>query len=134
MRIGAPGRIRTCGLKLRRLLLYPTELRARDESTYQQIVRLLKAPYSFSIQRDRSMPLRNKGVGMRTVMISVGGLATLAAASPASAATIIIYTDPMTLERRTVVIDTNGPDRAFLCMRPPGVAGCQEIPVKRRRG
>ena len=28
-RNGAPGRIRTCGLKLRRLLLYPTELRAR---------------------------------------------------------------------------------------------------------
>ena len=28
---GAPGRIRTCGPKLRRLVLYPTELRARDE-------------------------------------------------------------------------------------------------------
>jgi len=27
---GAPGRIRTCGPKLRRLVLYPTELRARD--------------------------------------------------------------------------------------------------------
>jgi hypothetical protein len=26
---GAPGRIRTCDLKLRRLVLYPTELRAR---------------------------------------------------------------------------------------------------------
>ncbi len=28
--IGAPGRIRTYDLKLRRLVLYPTELRARD--------------------------------------------------------------------------------------------------------
>src|SRR5450756_681322 len=27
---GAPGRIRTCGLKIRNLLLYPAELRARD--------------------------------------------------------------------------------------------------------
>src|SRR5665647_2086258 len=27
---GAPGRIRTCDLKIRNLLLYPTELRARE--------------------------------------------------------------------------------------------------------
>lgn len=27
---GAPGRSRTCGLKIRSLVLYPTELRARD--------------------------------------------------------------------------------------------------------
>jgi hypothetical protein len=27
---GAPGRIRTCDPKLRRLVLYPTELRARS--------------------------------------------------------------------------------------------------------
>ena len=30
---GAPGRIRTCDPKLRRLVLYPTELRARIEPT-----------------------------------------------------------------------------------------------------
>ena len=29
---GAPGRIRTCDPKLRRLVLYPTELRARARS------------------------------------------------------------------------------------------------------
>ena len=29
---GAPGRIRTCDPKLRRLVLYPTELRARAEA------------------------------------------------------------------------------------------------------
>ena len=37
-----------------------------------------------------------------------------AVASPAAAATIVILTDPMTLERRTVVVDPNGPDRAYL--------------------
>ncbi len=30
--IGDPGRIRTCGLQIRNLALYPTELRDRDES------------------------------------------------------------------------------------------------------
>ena len=29
LKTGAPGRIRTCGPKLRRLVLYPAELRAR---------------------------------------------------------------------------------------------------------
>ena len=52
-------------------------------------------------------------------------------ASPAGAATIVILADPMTLERRTVVVDPNGPDRAFLCMLPPGQAGCQRLNVKR---
>ena len=54
-------------------------------------------------------------------------------ASPAAAATIVILTDPMTLEKRTVVVDPNGPDRAFLCMLPPGQAGCQRLDVKRGR-
>jgi hypothetical protein len=50
---------------------------------------------------------------------------------PASAATIVIFTNPMTLERRTVVIDPDRPDRAFLCTLPPGEAGCQPIKVRR---
>ena len=58
-------------------------------------------------------------------------LAALAVATPASAATIVILADPMTLERRTVVVDPNGPDRAFLCMLPPGQAGCQRLDLKR---
>ena len=36
---GAPGRIRTCGPKLRRLVLYPTELRARDRLQIARNVR-----------------------------------------------------------------------------------------------
>ena len=53
--------------------------------------------------------------------------------SPAGAATIVILADPMTLERRTVVVDPNGPDRAYLCMLPPGQAGCQRLAIRRAR-
>ena len=70
---------------------------------------------------------------MRLAAIAFGGLATLAAAAPASAATIVIYADPMTMERRTVVVDPDGPDRAFFCMLPPSIVGCQSIPLRRSR-
>ena len=55
------------------------------------------------------------------------------AASPAAAATIVIYQDPLTLDRRTVVIGSKGPDRAYWCMLPPSEVGCRELPVKRGR-
>src|SRR5687767_8331230 len=60
-------------------------------------------------------------------------LASLAGADAASATTIIVYTDPMTLARRTLVLDTPGPHRVFLCMAPPAEAGCTAVPVKQRR-
>ncbi len=53
------------------------------------------------------------------------------AADAASAATIIIYTDPMTLDRHAVVYSTPGPDRAFMCMAPPGESGCVQVRLKR---
>ena len=53
------------------------------------------------------------------------------AADAASAATIIIYTDPMTLDRHTVVYATPGPHRAFMCMAPPGESGCVRLRLKR---
>ena len=65
--------------------------------------------------------------------IALAALALPAVAAPASAATIAILVDPMTLERRTVVVDPNGPDRAYLCMLPPGQAGCQRVRMKRVR-
>ena len=65
--------------------------------------------------------------------IALAAMAVPAVASPAHAATVAILVDPMTLERRTVVVDPNGPDRAFLCMLPPGQAGCQRLSVKRAR-
>ena len=64
---------------------------------------------------------------------ALAAMAMPAVASPAAAATIVILTDPMTLERRTVVVDPNGPDRAYLCMLPPGQAGCQRLEIKRAR-
>ena len=69
--------------------------------------------------------------GMMRLTTALAALAVPAVATPASAATIIILADPMTLERRTVVVDPNGPDRAFLCMLPPGQAGCQRLDLKR---
>jgi hypothetical protein len=64
---------------------------------------------------------------------ALAALALPAVTAPASAATIVILTDPMTLERRTVVVDPSGPDRAFLCMLPPGQAGCVRIQMSRAR-
>ena len=63
----------------------------------------------------------------------LAAIALPAVASPAAAATIVVLTDPMTLERRTVVVDPNGPDRAYLCMLPPGQAGCVRILMSRAR-
>ena len=36
-RFGAPGRNRTCDNQLRRLVLYPTELRARPRHLFRQL-------------------------------------------------------------------------------------------------
>ena len=63
--------------------------------------------------------------------IAFAALALPAVASPAGAATIAILVDPMTLEKRTVVVDPSGPDRAYLCMLPPGQAGCQALKMRR---
>ena len=73
------------------------------------------------------MRLRTGALALTTLM------AILAGASAASATTVIVYTDPMTLARRTLVFDTPGPPRVFLCMAPPAEAGCTPVPVKQRR-
>ena len=67
------------------------------------------------------------------LVTALAAMALPAVASPADAATIAILVDPMTLEKRTVVVDPNGPDRAYLCMLPPGQAGCQRLAIKRSR-
>jgi hypothetical protein len=51
--------------------------------------------------------------------------------SVASAATVVIMTDPMSLEKRTLVLNTPGPDRVLLCAMPPAVSGCRELSVRR---
>jgi hypothetical protein len=68
---------------------------------------------------------------MMRLLAALAALAVPAVASPASAATIVILADPMTMERRTVIVDPNGPDRAYLCMLPPGQAGCQALKMRR---
>ena len=73
---------------------------------------------------------RAKGRALR-LRTALTALALPSLASPAGAATIVILADPMTMNKRTVVLDTNGPDRAYLCMLPPGQAGCQRLNVKR---
>ena len=61
--------------------------------------------------------------------------AVLLAALPgrAAAETVIIYTNPMTLERTVVVTETTGRDRAFHCFLPPSDLGCQPIAFRRKR-
>jgi hypothetical protein len=51
----------------------------------------------------------------------------------AQADTVIVYTNPMTLERKIVVNDAPGPDRAFHCFLPPSNIGCQPISLRRGR-
>jgi hypothetical protein len=53
-------------------------------------------------------------------------------AAPAQAAKIVILTDPMTLERRVVVIEQAGPDRIYLCATPPATSGCRDVTPQAR--
>jgi len=68
-----------------------------------------------------------------TALILTGVVSMLAAAAPANAATIYFFIDAMTLEQRSIRIDLDGPDKAYLCVLPPGTAGCQEVQLRRRR-
>jgi hypothetical protein len=54
--------------------------------------------------------------------------------SAVSAATIIVFVNPETLDRHTRVYDTPGRDRLLMCMQPPGLSGCTEIPLRKRNG
>ena len=56
---------------------------------------------------------------------------TVQAAHIAAGATIVIYVDPMTLERQVVVYDTKGPDRVLMCPTPAAQSGC--VPVNPKR-
>ena len=68
---------------------------------------------------------------MRVVVLTALALYGFAG-TPASAATIVVFTNPETMERKTVVLDQEGPDRVFMCMLPPGEAGCHQVKVRRR--
>ena len=70
---------------------------------------------------------------MRLALFALAGFSGVAfGARPAEAATIVVFTHPETFEQRMVVVDRDGPDRIFMCMLPPGEAGCHRVPIKRR--
>lgn len=68
------------------------------------------------------------GGWMRSIAL---GLGLVFAGTPASAATVVILTDPMTLDRHAFVVDRKGPDRILMCMAPPSVSGCTQVKLKR---
>lgn len=69
---------------------------------------------------------------MRVALLMAAGLASAGVASPTCAATIVVLTNPETMERKTIVVERDGPDRIFMCMLPPGEAGCHQVSVRRR--
>ena len=60
-------------------------------------------------------------------------VALLAAPAAANAVIIVVYTEPMSLEQRTVVLGSPGPDRLIHCSAPPAVRQCREVPIKGKR-
>ena len=67
---------------------------------------------------------------MRRLRIAIAAGA-IAWAGAAQATTVIVFVDPMTFEKHTRVFETPGPDHMFMCVEPPGAAGCTEIPMKK---
>jgi hypothetical protein len=46
---------------------------------------------------------------------------------------VVIYVEPMTLDRYVRVLDTKGPDRVLMCMAPPATTGCTDVTRRVRR-
>jgi hypothetical protein len=55
--------------------------------------------------------------------------AAIASATAAQSKTVVIFLEPMTLERHAQVFNTPGPDRYLMCMQPPSLSGCRELSV-----
>jgi hypothetical protein len=70
---------------------------------------------------------------MMRLVRSILALALLGSAAAAQATTVVIYVEPMTLDRYVKVMDTPGPDRVLLCMAPPATSGCTDVTAKTRR-
>ena len=68
---------------------------------------------------------------MRALRVAIAVI-LLASAGVAQATTIVIFVDPLTLDKYTRVFDTPGPDRVLMCMAPPATSGCTEVPLKKR--
>jgi hypothetical protein len=69
---------------------------------------------------------------VRSLRIAIAA-AAIAWAGATQATTVIVFVDPMTFEKHARVYNTPGPDHMFMCVEPPGTAGCTEIPMKKIR-
>lgn len=63
---------------------------------------------------------------MRLVRLAMAAV-IFGSASAAQATTVVIFVEPMTLERYVKVVETKGPDRVLMCMAPPSTGGCTDI-------
>ena len=66
---------------------------------------------------------------MRGVRLVIAA-ALLTCSAAAQATTVVVFVESMTMERYTRIFDTPGRDRLLMCMAPPSVAGCTELPIK----
>jgi len=69
---------------------------------------------------------------MRVARLAIAAIVAGGFASAAQATTIVIFVEPMTLDRYTRVFDTPGPDRVLMCMAPPATSGCTDVTAKVR--
>jgi hypothetical protein len=70
---------------------------------------------------------------MRVLLaVAASTFTAFAAATSASATTIVVFTNPETMQSKAVVLAQDGPDRVFMCMLPPGEAGCHQVKIKRK--
>jgi len=69
---------------------------------------------------------------MRAMRLAIG-VALLAFAGAAQSTTVVIFVDPLTLDKYTRIFDTPGPDRVLMCMAPPSTSECTEVRLKKRR-
>jgi hypothetical protein len=70
---------------------------------------------------------------MRAARLAIAAAVVGGIASAAQATTVVIFVEPMTLERYTRVFDTPGRDRVLLCMAPPATSGCTDVTSKMHR-
>jgi len=76
---------------------------------------------------------KGRGTLMRLVRFVLGIAILGSAAAAAQATTVVIYVEPMTLDRYVRIIDTKGPDRVLMCMAPPATSGCTDVTSKVHR-
>jgi hypothetical protein len=60
-------------------------------------------------------------------------VALLGSATAVQATTVIIFVEPLTLDKYTRVFDTPGRDRVLMCMAPPAASDCTELRLKNGR-